>query len=433
MCLAAVSGWAAPLDLGHNRLNEPTIAERLKSVARKVPSFCPNTSLVLFIVQRIPHLVVIGGGHSHAIALDHWARQQDASRPPTRITLISNTVYAPYSGILPGHIAGFYPWNDCYIDTLALAQGAGVNFLLDRAVSLDLKRRIVELDSERSIAYDFLSIDTGCTPGRSGVRGGKYAIPAKPVPELLTAWYDILEQVRQSPTQPIALTIVGGGAGGVELALTMSARLTKLLERAELLTINLIQRGDRLLPGHNAMVRRILESILRDRGVQIYRGETAIEIEPTRNVRCASGLEVPGDHVIWVTNAQPASWLSYCGLETDDRGFVVVDETLRSVSHPEVFASGDVAVLRDRQLPRAGVYAVRQGKPLFDNWRATLAGESSFTRYDPPDKVLALIGTGDGRAVASWGNWGIGAYSWLWWIKDAIDRRFMAKFDRFSE
>ncbi len=383
-------------------------------------------------MQRIPHLVAIGGGHSHAIALDHWARQQDADRPPARITLISNTVYAPYSGILPGHIAGFHPWNDCYIDSLALAQRSGVDFLLDRAVGLDLKRRMIELDSERAIAYDFLSIDMGCTPGLHGVRGGRYAIPAKPVPELLTAWYGILEQVRRSPSKPIALTIVGGGAGGVELTLTMGARLTKLLERSDLLTINLIQRSNQLLPGHNAMVRRILESILHDRGVKVYRGEAVIEIEPTHNVRCASGLEVAGDHVIWVTNAKTASWLNYCGLETDDRGFVVVDDTLRSVSHPEVFASGDVAVLRDRQLPRAGVYAVRQGKPLFDNWRATLSGESSLTRYNPPDEVLALIGTGDGRAVASWGNWGLGAYSWLWWIKDAIDRRFMAKFARFS-
>ena len=383
-------------------------------------------------MQRIPHLVVIGGGHSHAIALDHWARQQDASRPPARITLISNTVYAPYSGILPGHIAGFHPWNDCYIDMLALAQRAGVNFLLDRAVGLDLKRRIVELDSERSIAYDFLSIDTGCTPGLNGVRGGKYAIPAKPVPELLMAWYSIIEQVRQSPTTPIALTIVGGGAGGVELALTMGARLMTLLERQDLLTVNLIQRGDQLLPDHNPRVRRILESILRDRGVKIYRGETAIEIEATGNVRCASGLKVVGDYVIWVTNAQTASWLSYCGLETDDRGFVVVDNTLRSISHPEVFASGDVAILRDRALPRAGVYAVRQGKPLFDNWRVTFSGSTAFTHYDPPNDVLALIGTGDGRAVASWGPWGMGAYRWLWWMKDAIDQRFMAKFARFS-
>lgn len=384
-------------------------------------------------MQRIPHLVVIGGGHSHSIALDHWARLPEVARPAARITLISNTVYAPYSGILPGHIAGFHPWNDCYIDTLALAQRAGVDFLLDRAVGLDLKRRIVELDTERSIAYDFLSLDTGCTPGLQGVRGGKYAIPAKPVPELLTAWYGILDQVRQAPTEPITLTIVGGGAGGVELALTMGARLAKLLKHKDLLTVNLIQRGKVLLPGHSASVRRILESVLLDRGVQIYRDETVVEIDPTGCVSCTSGLDIPGDYVIWVTNAKTASWLNYCGLETDDRGFVMVDDTLRSISHPEVFASGDVAVLHDRPLPRAGVYAVRQGKPLFDNWRAILSGTSPLTRYNPPNEVLALIGTGDGRAVASWGGLGFGAYHWLWWIKETLDQRFMAKFARFSE
>ena len=383
-------------------------------------------------MKRIPHLVAIGGGHSHALALDHWARQSDRTRPPARITLISNTVYAPYSGILPGHIAGFYPWNDCYIDTLALAERAGVDFLLDRAVGLDLKRRMIELDSERSIAYDFLSIDTGSTPELNAVRGGRYVIPAKPVPALLTAWYDLMDRVRQSPKTPIALTIVGGGAGGVELALTMGARLTRLLERANLLTVNLIHRGDQLLPGHNATVRRALESILVDRGVRIYRGETVTEIEPTGTVYCASGLEIHGDRVIWVTNAQAAPWLSYCGLDTDDRGFILIDDTLRSISHPEVFATGDVAVLHDRATPRAGVYAVRQGQPLAENWRSALSGAEPQTRYRPPDNVLALIGTGDGRAVASWGQWGIGASGWLWSVKDQLDRRFMAKFSRFS-
>lgn len=382
-------------------------------------------------MQRIPHLVAIGGGHSHAMALDHWARQPDCLRPPARITLISNTVYTPYSGILPGHIAGFYRWNDCYIDTLALAERAGVDFLLDRAVGLDLKRRIVELDSERAIAYDFLSIDTGSTPELNVVRGGRYAIPAKPIPELLAAWYDLMDQVRHSPNTPIALTIVGGGAGGVELALSMGARLARRLERAELLTVNIIHRGDQLLPGHNPRVRRILETLLAKRGVRIYREETVVEIEPTGTVHCASGLEIEGDRVIWVTNAQTAPWLSYCGLDTDDQGFVLIDETLRSISHPEVFATGDVAVLRDRTTPRAGVYAVRQGKPLADNWRSALSGRVPQARYVPPDNVLALIGTGDSRAVASWGSWGLGAYGWLWSVKDLLDRRFMTKFSRF--
>ena len=132
-------------------------------------------------MARIPHLVAIGGGHSHALALDLWSRQR--SRPPAHITLISDAVYTPYSGILPGHVAGQYRWSDCYIDLPSLAARAGVDFLRDRAVGLDLHRRIVELESDRSIAYDYLSIDTGSTPEMNLRAGRSYTTPAKPVPD----------------------------------------------------------------------------------------------------------------------------------------------------------------------------------------------------------------------------------------------------------
>jgi len=377
-------------------------------------------------LQRTPHLVAIGGGHSHAIALDRWSRLR--SRPPARITLISDSFYAPYSGILPGHVAGQYRWNDCYIDLWGLSRRAGADFLCDRAVGLDLKRRLVELESDRTLAYDFLSIDTGSTPKLDLDAGRRYVVPAKPVTHFLSEWYALVSRVRANPNEPIAVTIVGGGAGGVELALTASARLHGLLARPDLLTLNLVQRGDRILPGHNDSVRRLLADTAIARGIRLHCGETVRKVTPIQTVVCESGREIASDFTIWVTSATPAFWLGKSGLATDDRGFVTIDDTLRSVSHPEVFATGDVSVLRDRPLPRAGVYAVRQGAPLCHNWNTALTGGTDYARFDPPENVLALIGTGDGRAVASWGRWGIGPYRWLWAIKDWIDRRFMAKF-----
>jgi selenide,water dikinase len=113
-------------------------------------------------------------------------------------------------------------------------------------------------------------------------------------------------------------------------------------------------------------------------------------------------------------------------LAVDEAGFIQVDDQLRSCSHPQVFAAGDIASMVNHPRPKAGVFAVRQGKPLFRNLRRTVQGLPPIP-FRPQRQYLSLIGTGDGLAIASRGRWG-----WesplLWRWKDRIDRQFMQKF-----
>lgn len=146
----------------------------------------------------------------------------------------------------------------------------------------------------------------------------------------------------------------------------------------------------------------------------------------SEQVYCASGFNIKYDHVFWVTQATAPNWIQESQLATDAQGFILVEDTLQSISHPHIFAAGDIATMINYQRPKAGVFAVRQGKPLVANWRSILIGQPLQT-YIPQSKYLALIGTGDYKAIASWDIWGWHS-RFFWWLKDYIDRKFMNQF-----
>lgn len=371
--------------------------------------------------------MLLGGGHSHAIALDWWARHP---LPNHRLLLISDGADAPYSGMVPGHVAGQYGRADCFIDLQTLCDRAGASFRVDRAVGLDLVAQQVRLASGAIVAFDWLSIDTGSTPQvPPNVRPllGRSVIAAKPIRDLLTHWDAWWAAWSAQPPAQLRLAIVGGGAGGVELALALERRLRSLV--GDRLTLVLIQRDHTLLPSMAPRLGDRLQQLLRQRGIDLYLGEAAQAVTETNGfatLHCASGLTIPCDRVIWATQAAAPDWIRESGLATDDRGFVAVDDCLRSLSHPRVFAAGDVASMIDQPRPKAGVFAVRQGLPLAQNLQAALS-DRPLQPFYPQRQFLSIINTADGRAIATRGPW-IVAGRWAWRWKDWLDRRFMARF-----
>lgn len=375
----------------------------------------------------VKDLVLVGGGHTHAIALRLLGMKP---LPGVRLTLITDVSHTPYSGMLPGHVAGFYNFDECHIDLRRLAGFAQAQLYCDRAIGLDLENNKVICAHRPPVAFDLLSIDIGSTPATISVPGvDKYAIPAKPVPQFLSRWNQLIKEFAQNPEKPISIGIVGGGAGGVELAMTMQRRLHQIFNTQRLspysLQIHLFHRGTELMSGHSRWVRRHLQDILHNRGIQVHLGETVCEVLPNK-IRCESGLIVECDSTFWVTQASAPSWIRASGLKTNSDGFILVSDTLQSLSHPHVFAAGDIATMVGYPRPKAGVFAVRQGKPLFENLRRFLLLEP-LKSYKPQKWYLSLIGTGDGEAIASWG-----ALGWrsplLWRWKDHIDRQFMNRF-----
>ncbi|MEH2281428.1 MAG: FAD-dependent oxidoreductase [Nostoc sp.] len=385
----------------------------------------------------VKNLVLIGGGHSHTIVMKMFGM-----KPLTgvRLTLISTASETAYSGMLPGHIAGFYSHNECHIDLRPLANFAQAQLYIDTVVALDLKNNKVFCADGLAVDFDVLSIDIGSTPATISVSGAaEYAIAAKPVSQLLEHWRELIEAVGKNPQEPISIAIAGGGAGGVELALSMRSRLHQILHQAQQpiqnLEIHLFQRGQELMPNHHQSLRHRLQQVLTKRGIKLHLGESVCKIAPITSrepqevfeIKCESGLKVECNKIFWVTQASAPEWLKNAGLETDEQGFILVEDTLQSQTHPQVFASGDIATMVNHPRPKAGVFAVRQGKPLFENLQRILLGKS-LKPYRPQKQYLSLIGTGNGRAIATKGIFTIPPHKLLWCYKDWIDRRFMERF-----
>ncbi len=362
-------------------------------------------------------LVLVGGGHSHALAL-----RMLAMRPlqGLRITLISPASHTPYSGMLPGLVAGHYRFEDTHIDLARLCQWAGVRFLAAEVTALDPVQRRLSLAGRPDVEYDLLSIDIGSQPELESVPGARaHAVPVKPVAGLWQRWRQLEERILGGDGGR-RIAVVGGGAGSVELALAMAHRL-----QGRELTFDLWCGADEILQNYNGRARAAVMRALAESGVRVHL-DARVEAVTAGRLAIAGGGEAPFDELFWCTGAAAAPWIAASGLATDPGGFLQVRNTLQSLDDERVFGAGDIATQVDHPRPKAGVYAVRQGPVLARNLRAILLGRP-LKQHRPQRRFLSLVSLGERRATADRGPFSAtGAWVWRW--KDRIDRRFMHRF-----
>lgn len=379
-------------------------------------------------------LVLVGGGHSHVGVLRMFAMKPE---PGVRITVICTDIDTPYSGMLPGYISGHYSFDEVHIDLGRLCAFAGARLYHDAVVGIDRKNQKVICQNRPPVAYDLLSINIGSTPQVQHIEGAPtLAVPVKPIAQFNQRWLALLDKARQWPSHRGRMTIavVGGGAGGVELLLSMQYRLRhelKALGRSpEDLKFVLLTSGDTILPTHNPGVRARFAKVLQERNVEVHTHAEVVQVSPGC-LHTRDGRTFDADETMWVTQAGGPAWLQSTGLALDDKGFILVHPQLQCLNDPLVFAAGDIASLMERPLEKAGVFAVRMAKPLAENLRRSLRGQKLLA-YHPQRHWLALISTGNRYAVASRGPWGFGG-DWVWRWKDRIDRQFMRRFTELPD
>lgn len=367
-------------------------------------------------------LILLGGGHSHVEVVRRFglSRPRDAG-----VILISAERQTVYSGMLPGYIAGHYSFSDCHIELDALCRAANVAFRIARADHIDPVARRVRLEDGGVLDYDLLSINSGATPETESIPGAlEYGVPVKPLTRFVRAWTAIEAAARAG--NPLTAAVVGAGAGGVELVLAMHQRFSRMAEDGRpRATLHLLTDAATILPDHSPAVRHKLDRILSARGIQVHTRSRATALEGAMLHR-ENGAPLRVEHVLITTGVRGPRWLAGTGLKIDARGFILIDAALRSLSHPEVFAAGDVASLEGRALPKSGVYAVRAGPVLAENLRRALETKP-LAAYVPQKNALALISAGDRYAVASWRGLVLEG-RWVWRWKDRIDRRFIARY-----
>ncbi len=369
------------------------------------------------------NLVLVGGGHAHVQVMVALAA---AARPDLSVTLISPDRLTPYSGMLPGYIAGLYSHAEIHIDLDHLARKTGIRRLEAAATALDRAGRRVLVDHGEPVPYDLISFDVGIRPDLSGIAGAEtHAVAVKPISRFI----DRLEATRAALTARATaprIAIVGGGAAGVELAFAIRARL--VADRATAghpaPVVTLVTSGE-LIPTLNSGMRRRARAALQAAGITVSTDARVAAIDPEGLV-LTDGRRLAADAVFVSTRARAPELTASLGVSLDAQGALRVAPTLQSVDDPTVFAAGDCAALSP-PVEKAGVFAVRQGPVLAHNLLAAATGRP-LTPYEPQRQFLVLLSTADGRAIGGRGPWLAFSGRAAMWLKDRIDRAFMARF-----
>lgn len=365
-------------------------------------------------------LVLLGAGHAHVHVLSYLAAHPLIG---VQVVLVAPHPRQMYSGMVPGFVAGHYTLDDCVIPLEPLVRRAGVRWLQRSVKGLDANHSQVTLDDGSTLPYDWISVNTGPTQNREKINAGmpgarEHGLFVRPIEAFGTLW----PQVAQMGTaRALRIAVIGGGAAGLELAFAARHRLSTAA-----VTLICGSTG----PGSNypAPVQQRLLAALKARHITVLL-DMAVGVRATE-VQLSSGASLACDVPLIATGAQAPVWLADSGLALDEDGFLAVDSCQRSPSHPQVFAAGDVCSRTDMALARSGVYAVRAGPALAHNLAAVCAGQAAKPHL-PPQTTLNLISCGERYAIASWGRYSAQG-RWVWWLKNQIDRRFLARYSALS-
>jgi selenide,water dikinase len=371
----------------------------------------------------VKDIILVGGGHSHALAIRMWGMKPV---PGIRMTLISPAIYTPYSGMLPGLLAGHYSFDETHIDLSQLCAWAGVRFIQDQVTDISGLNKKLCFSNRPDIEYDVCSIDVGSSPSQSITGSHEFAIGVKPIAEFHQHWLVLQQQLLQHSKQaePFRIAVIGAGAGGIELITAMKFWTDKHQCNVH---FHLINRTSELLPNAVYGLKKNLNRQLKSLDIQVTHNFSATKIDAdnihSQGTVNSRGKSIAYDKVFYCTQAVPPPWLKITDLDLNQDGFITVNAHLQSPSHPEIFAAGDVSHFTHSPLPKAGVFAVRMAPILFNNL-INFTLQKPLRIFKPQRHFLSLIALGGQYALGSRKPFNISG-AWVWKLKNHIDKKFM--------
>jgi NADH dehydrogenase FAD-containing subunit len=365
-------------------------------------------------------LVLVGGGHANLAVLADWIRS--GAPGGARAALVTPQPYLAYSGMVPGWISGHHQLAQGWVDLAALAARAGIALISGRCVAIDPDARALTLGSGAQLTFGIAAIDAGGVGRAAALLGDDPRILDVRPMDGFAARLDQWRTANRSGGRRIA--VIGGGAGGVELAFACA----NMGGRDGQNEVVLVTGRGGLLPGFAPRLQRLAAQHLQRRRIAVVEAEAALA---GGALHAGESLIEPADLIIAALGSAAPDWPRAGGLACDDAGFIRVDRHQRSLSHPHILASGDIASRSDRAVARSGVHAVHTGPVLAANLRALLTGKPPRRSYTPRPASLYLISCGDGTALASYGP--LAAHGrWAAALKQRIDRRWIAAYAKLA-
>jgi NADH dehydrogenase FAD-containing subunit len=327
-------------------------------------------------------LLLVGAGHAHLEVLRRFASERRAGLD---LTLISVADCHHYSGMVPGFLQGQYEENEITFDLPRLAARAGARFLEARATAIDPKARQVRLEGGDLIGYDLVSFNVGSrAAGDEEEDVRRHAARVKPMSRAADLRRRLVE-LAGDETREHRAVIVGGGAAGVEIACAIATFLDRSGCRRQ---VTILESSGAILPDYSKRFRRRAEAVLAGRDIAIRTG-VRVETVEADAVRVEGGTRLVSDLTVWLTGAAAWPLFAASGLPVDKKGFLLVDDSLRSIADPRIFGAGDcVTPERHPDTPKAGVYAVREAPVLWRSLVAEIEETLPWISLIGPDKLV---------------------------------------------
>ncbi len=365
--------------------------------------------------HRPRQLVLLGGGNAHVRVLSMLAAHP---LPGVQVTLVAPYPRQIYPGMVPGYIAGRYTLDDCVLPLEPLVKRTGLRWLRHHVKKLNVQNQTVQLDDASVLHFDWLSVNTGPDQNREQIEQAlpgarQHALFVHPI-EVFTALWPKVAQMGDA--RALRVAVIGGSAVGIELALAVRQRLPNA-------AVTLVCGA--APPGSNypTKVQQRLLVALRNRRVTVLQ-DLAVAFREGA-VRLGCGADLACDIPLLAVDAQAPVWLTDSELARDEDGLISVDMYQRCTSHRCVFMAGGEGTRKESTLARSAAYALRYGPSLATNLAATVTG-GTLVPHTSSAGALDLLACGTRYAVGSWRNSSFEG-RWVWWLKDWIDRRLVAR------
>lgn len=363
-------------------------------------------------------IVLVGAGHAQLHTLKNLSGLTARGHA---VTLVAPGPFW-YSGLATGVLGGHYPESLDQVDVARLARQGGGRFIQDQVTRIDPAAKRLTLAGGDSLSYDLLSLTTGSeVPALPGTEGHARCFTVKPIPRLMELKAALEERFKRHRARAVVVLVAGGGVTACELAANI---LALAASRGGSVLVTVLSGGEPLSQLPPKAAKRVVADLER-RGVVFRTGARVRRVEGVEAVT-EDGDRLPFDLFLNATGLHPRPLARESGLPADRHGALIVDDALRSPADPTIFGAGDGVALDGHELPKVGVYAIRQAPILCHNLLAAAEGQP-LRRFVPQKDYLWIMNLGDRRGLAvRGGSWWAGRGAW--WLKDRIDRRFLKQY-----
>jgi NADH:ubiquinone reductase (H+-translocating) len=392
------------------------------------------------------HVVIVGAGFAGQSALDRLAK----GRSDLRMTIIDENLYSMFQPLLYQVATGGLNPGDVSYPVGGFAGPRKARYLQGSLASIDKEAQKITLTDGRVVDYDYLILATGVTAAFFGVEGaaensfalytrrdaqtlrdhimsGLEMLSASDPPDVAGSPSAVREETArevatgQPAERKLAVTVVGGGPTGVELAGTL-AELRKAVLRAtfpdidpDRVHITMVEMAPELLMQFDEKLRKYTLRQLIKRGVDIRLNTTVLAVEPGL-VKLSGGESLPSDLTVWASGVAAPPVVAGWGVPQGQHGRISVQADLRVVGEERIFAAGDIAIYADNPSPQLSSPALQEGRHAAEQIKRLLAGQPTKPFHYHDKGMVATIGRSAAVVQLSNGIKMTGLLAWLGWL-----------------